>query len=112
MTPAVVSFEALSLALLSYLLSLAASPSPEVPEGVLRYIARAVAARARRSTLYAAQEADLSQEILARLWERLPDIAAWASFSNREFGDPAYERFHDVLKSTVRTVLDRAGRTR
>jgi DNA-directed RNA polymerase specialized sigma24 family protein len=105
-------YPALYVALLGGIILFAAPPRAGIPDGVVRYVTKAVAARVRRSGLRATQEEDLFQEIVTKLWEREPDITAWASFSNREFGDPAYQRFHDLLISTVRAILDRAGRTR
>jgi DNA-directed RNA polymerase specialized sigma24 family protein len=102
----------LSLVVLRAIASFAVPMRAEIPDGVVRYVTKAVAARARRSGFHAATEEDLFQEIMAKLWEREPDLAAWASFSNRAFDDPAYKKFHDLLISTVRAVLDRASRTR
>ena len=105
-------YSVLSLVLLGIIVSFALPPRTEIPDGVVRYVTKAVAARARRSGLHAGQEEDLAQDIFTKLWEQEPSFAVWASFSNRKFGDPIYERFHDILISTVSAILDRAGRTR
>jgi RNA polymerase sigma factor (sigma-70 family) len=87
------------------------STSVDVPARIVHYVRKSVADRARRTNFDADRQNDLTQEILARLWELEPDLDAWNRFSNKEFGTPAYHRFHNHLLVTVRRVLDRATRT-
>jgi DNA-directed RNA polymerase specialized sigma24 family protein len=89
----------------------AIDPEGGVPEGVLRYVAKAVTLHPRSSALSAGEQEDLRQEILARLLDAERDLDVWKQFGNRDFATAAYERFRGHLIAAIKSILDRVGRT-